>query len=74
MIYIKKPYEEVVTENSGWLLRYIKRLTGNDDYTAEDLLQETLLKCFLSYSGYTEYGKIKSWLACVARNTVNTYL
>jgi RNA polymerase sigma-70 factor (ECF subfamily) len=73
VIYIKKPYEEVVTENSGWLLRYIKRLTGNDDYTAEDLLQETLLKCFLSYSGYAEYGKIKSWLACVAHNTVNTY-
>lgn len=69
----KKPFEDIIIENSSWLLRYIRHLSGNNGYVAEDLLQDTLLKCYLNYHGYTEEGRIKSWLASVAKNTVYSY-
>jgi RNA polymerase sigma factor, sigma-70 family len=73
VIPVKKPYEEIIAENHVWLYRYICRLLGKCGGAAEDMLQETLLKCFTAYGGYVEQGSIKSWLACVARNTVYSY-
>ena len=73
MIPVKQPFEEIIAENHVWLYRYICRLLGRNGGAAEDMLQETLLKCFTAYGGYVEQGSIKAWLARVAKNTVYSY-
>lgn len=71
---LKKPFEEVAAENQAWLYRYICRLLGKSGPAAEDLLQETLIKCFKAYGSYVEQGSLEAWLSSVARNTVMSYL
>lgn len=71
---LKKPFEEVAAENQAWLYRYICRLLGKSGSAAEDLLQETLIKCFKAYGSYVEQGSLEAWLSSVARNTVMSYL
>lgn len=70
MIPIKPPFEEIVTDNTKWLLRYIRQKIRNPSI-AEDLLQETFLKAFRNYDNYVENGKIKAWLMRIAANTIN---
>lgn len=70
MIPIKPPFEEIVTENTKWLMNYIRQKIRNPS-VAEDILQETFLKAFRSYDNYVENGKIKSWLMRIAANTIN---
>lgn len=69
---IKPPFEIVVTENSPWLMRYIRQKVQNPSI-AEDIMQETFLKAFRNYDSYVENGKIRAWLTRIAANTISNY-
>ena len=69
---MKQDFEEVVRENTGWLLAFVRRSVGNRDI-AEDLVQETFLKAYRRYDGYAESGKLRGWLKTIARNTLKDY-
>jgi RNA polymerase sigma-70 factor (ECF subfamily) len=57
-------------EHGGALLAYATRLTG-DRATAEDVLQETLIRAWRHAESLTEAsGSIRGWLFTVARNIV----
>ncbi|ORV05033.1 RNA polymerase subunit sigma-70 [Mycolicibacterium canariasense] len=51
-----------------YLIRYAARLT-HQRADAEDLVQETLLKAYLSFNSYREGTHLKSWLGRIMSNT-----
>jgi len=57
-------------EHGGALLAYATRLTG-DRATAEDVLQETLIRAWRHAGSLSEStGSIRGWLFTVARNVI----
>lgn len=48
---------------------YVNRLLGGDGYRAEDIVQETLLRCWRTY-GTAGGTLLRPWLFTVARNLV----
>ena len=72
VVAIKLPFEDVVRENTGWLMRYIRGKLRNPEL-AEDLLQETFLRAYRNYSSYSEDGRLKGWLGRIAQNTIYNY-
>lgn len=68
----KQDFEEVVRENTGWLLAFVRQSVGNRNI-AEDLVQETFLKAYRRYDEYEESGKLRGWLKTIARNTLKNY-
>lgn len=73
MLRINQPFEQIVIENTDWLLRYIKSKLRNIDL-AEDILQEIFVKAFRAYNQYEEHGKLQGWLMRIAQNTIRNYL
>jgi len=64
---IRSLYEE----HGRVLLVYATRLTGGDRATAEDIVQETLLRAWRNAGVLTNgRGSIRGWLLTVARNLV----
>jgi RNA polymerase sigma-70 factor (ECF subfamily) len=57
------------TEHGGPLLGYVLRLLGGDRHTAEDVVQETLLRAW-SHPEALVGKPIRPWLFTVARNLV----
>lgn len=55
------------------LRRYLARQIG-DPTSAEDLLQETLLRIARGLPGYTARASLKTWVFAIASNVVNDYL
>lgn len=56
-------------EHGGPLLGYVQRLTGGDRQSAEDIVQETLLRAWRNPGALT--GRpVRPWLFTVARNLV----
>lgn len=51
------------------LFSYLKRICG-DKTTAEDLMQETLIKVWKGFNNYNEQNKFSSWLFSIAHNVV----
>lgn len=45
----------------------------HDPYCAEDITQETFLRFFKSINTYTEKGKMKNYLYCIAGNCLKNY-
>ncbi|MEU3855249.1 sigma-70 family RNA polymerase sigma factor [Streptomyces sp. NPDC029554] len=58
-------YREQVTA----LHAYVNRLLGGDGYRAEDIVQETLFRCWRTY-GTAGGALLRPWLFTVARNLV----
>ena len=58
-------FDAVVPEISRPLLRYLERLTGNRA-TAEDLLQETLVKIDHALPGFEARSSVKTWAFSIA--------
>jgi len=65
--------EKIIRENTGWLMLWMKRKTG-DRQTAEDLVQEVWLRVFRSWESYREDGRLKAWLARIARNVYLSHI
>ncbi len=58
-------FEDVATELSSPLQHYLERLSG-DRSTAEDLLQETLLKIARALPGFEGRSSVKTWAFSIA--------
>jgi RNA polymerase sigma-70 factor (ECF subfamily) len=58
-------FEDVAQELSGPLRRYLERLVGNRA-TADDLLQETLLKIARALPGFAGRSSVKTWAFTIA--------
>ncbi len=58
-------FEDVAEELSDPLRRYLRRLVG-DHATADDLLQETLLKIARSLPGFEGRSSVKTWAFTIA--------
>jgi RNA polymerase sigma-70 factor (ECF subfamily) len=58
-------FEDVVDELSDPLRRYLERLVGNRA-TADDLLQETLLKIARALPGFEGRSSVKTWAFTIA--------
>ncbi|MGW7514260.1 sigma-70 family RNA polymerase sigma factor [Streptomyces sp. NPDC054796] len=56
-------------EQAGALYAYVVRLLGGDRYRAEDVVQETLLRCWRTQD-LTSGQPLRPWLFRVARNLV----
>ncbi|WP_446046314.1 sigma-70 family RNA polymerase sigma factor [Streptomyces olivaceus] len=56
-------------EQAGALYAYVVRLLGGDRYRAEDVVQETLLRCWRTQD-LTAGQPLRPWLFRVARNLV----
>ncbi|MEV0185793.1 sigma-70 family RNA polymerase sigma factor [Streptomyces sp. NPDC050625] len=56
------------TEHVPALLAYVCRLLGGDRHKAEDIVQETLLRCWCKYRSGEDM--LRPWLFTVARNLV----
>lgn len=71
-VIIKLNFEEVVSENMIWMLKYIKTKIKNP-CIAEDIVQAALLKAYKAYDNYYEEGKLKYWLLRILQNTLKSY-
>ena len=58
-------FEGVTQELSNPLRRYLERLTGNHA-TAEDLLQETMVKIARGLPGFEGRSSVKTWAFSIA--------
>jgi len=58
-------FEDVAQELSGPLRRYLERLVG-DRTTADDLLQDTLLKIARALPGFEGRSSVKTWAFTIA--------
>ena len=58
-------FEDVAHELSSPLRRYLERLTGNHA-TAEDVLQETLVKIARGLPGFEGRSSVKTWAFSIA--------
>ena len=65
-------FEEATRELSPILLRYLHRLVG-ERQTAEDLLQETLLRIARGLSGFNGQSTVKTWAFSIATHVAADY-
>lgn len=66
-------FEDVVEELSGPLRRYLERLVGNRS-TADDLLQDTLLKIARALPGFEGRSSVKTWAFTIATRVATDHL
>ncbi|MGW6292201.1 sigma-70 family RNA polymerase sigma factor [Streptomyces sp. NPDC055058] len=57
------------SESLPALFSFVSRLVEGDQHQAEDIVQETLLRCWLKY-GTADREMLRPWLFTVARNLV----
>lgn len=63
------PIAELADEHGMALLAYVQRLVGGDCATAEDIVQETLIKAWQHPEAFLpSRGSARGWLFTVARN------
>ncbi|MDF2854587.1 MAG: polymerase sigma factor SigY [Neobacillus sp.] len=55
-------------ENYPFLVKYLMKITMNPD-TAEELAQETMVKCIQKIQLYNGQSKFSTWLISIATNT-----
>ena len=65
-------FEDVEKELSGPLRRYLQRLVG-DHATADDLLQETMLKVARGLPGFEGRSSVKTWAFTIATRVATDY-
>lgn len=60
-------FDEIVDTHGGSLYGFFMKNT-RDEYLAEDLTQETLLRVYNMFWDYLPVGRFKAWLFRIARN------
>jgi len=65
-------FEEVATTLSGPLQRYLERMVGNPA-TADDLLQETLLRIAKGLPNFEGRSSVKTWAFTIATRIATDY-
>lgn len=66
-------FEDVAEELSGPLRRYLERLVGNRA-TADDLLQDTLLKIACALPAFEGRSSVKTWAFAIATRVATDHL
>jgi len=66
-------FEDVAEQLSGPLRRYLERLVG-DRATADDLLQDTLLKIARALPGFEGRSSVKTWAFTIATRVATDHL
>jgi len=66
-------FEDVAEQLSGPLRRYLERLVGNRA-TADDLLQDTLLKIARALPGFEGRSSVKTWAFTIATRVATDHL
>lgn len=69
----KSALNTILTDNYALLKGYIIKMTGNAD-TAQDILQETMLKAVLNIKKFIPDAKFSTWLIKIATNVYRDYL
>lgn len=65
----RERFIELVEQEQEGLRKFLLALCEGRRADADDLMQETLLKAYLSYDGFVERFKFSTWLYKVAYNT-----
>lgn len=65
-------FEALILPLQSRLLRWLTRLTG-DRAAAQEILQESLFKAFVSLSGFRGESSVATWLSRIAKNTYLTW-
>ena len=68
MLKSQREFELIAMPEAPRLLRFARRLTGNGP-SAEDLVQETLLKAWRSFSQFREGTNARAWLFRILINS-----
>ncbi|MEU5629676.1 MULTISPECIES: sigma-70 family RNA polymerase sigma factor [Streptomyces] len=67
----ERALRDLYLEHGPALYQYVLRLLGGDTYRTEDILQETLLRCWIKKAlGDNEGMAVRPWMFRVARNLV----
>lgn len=61
-------FAELVSRYEAKLLRYVKRLTGLSEESAEDILQEAFLKIYRNLNDFDQSLKFSSWAYRITHN------
>lgn len=69
----RERFIELVEQEQEGLRKFLLALCEGRGADADDLMQETLLKAYLSYDGFVERFKFSTWLYKVAYNTFIDY-
>ena len=69
----QEAFTELFHAHYSFVYKYIIKMTF-DPYVAEEILQETMLKCYLHISTFNGSSKFTSWIMTVATRTYVDYL
>lgn len=64
----KEQFIELITQEQESLRRFLRGLCSGDGFRADDLVQEALLKAYLSFERFEGRSKFSTWLFRVAFN------
>lgn len=73
---LKNPdrYSDIIDRYESPIIRYIRRMIGDEHETNEDIAQEVFIKAYKSLHGYNPKLKFSSWLYRIAHNLCVDYL
>ena len=69
----KNAYSELVNRYTDKLINFIYNYVGDID-SAEDIVQDTMIKLYQKKHYYKEIAKFSTWLYTIAKNLANTEL
>ena len=64
----KEQFIELIAREQESLRRFLRGLCRGDDFRADDIAQETLLKAYLSFERFEGKSKFSTWLFRIAFN------
>lgn len=70
----KKKYQYALVERYSGILMTVCRRYVSDENTAQDLLQESLIRIFTYIDKYKPTGSFEAWIKTVTRNCVLAWL
>lgn len=69
----KQCYACLIERYEGKMLRYVRRISGVSDETAEDIVQDIFLKVYININAFDPALKFSSWLYRIAHNETINY-
>lgn len=69
----RRAFEQLVTEHSDALRRFLLSLTLGDAALTDDLAQDTFLKAWLQLRTFRGMARFRTWLFRIAVNEYNNY-